>query len=332
MDAALQAFEGLIEYEVGEVTTGATFYMAEIYSTFSESLLDSERPTGLTAAELTEYEDAIEEEAFPFEERAIEVHEDNVEVMIAAGIYNRWIEQSFARLAALVPGRYAKEEQSLGFLGAIETFTYRAPGVVEPIVPAVGPAAEPESRRSRTAAQKGPTVRLDVLAGAGFTITDSGRVSAELRDRYLGAVGYLEQGLYERGVAELRAVTEQAPGLANPHVDLGIALGRTGDLEQAAASFEKAIAVSADHPIAHHELAAIYRKQGRFAAARASYEKALVLYPEFHLANRNLAILCDLYQRDYGCALRHYEAFQAFAPEDPQIQIWIADLKSRASP
>ena len=33
-------------YEVGEVTTAATFHMAEIYSSFSRSLLDSERPDG----------------------------------------------------------------------------------------------------------------------------------------------------------------------------------------------------------------------------------------------------------------------------------------------
>ena len=47
MDASLQEFERLISYEVGDVTTAATFYMAEIYSSFSRALLDSERPTGL---------------------------------------------------------------------------------------------------------------------------------------------------------------------------------------------------------------------------------------------------------------------------------------------
>ena len=140
--------------------------------------------------------------------------------MIAAGVYNRWIEQSFARLAALVPGRYAKEEQSIGLLGAIETFTYRAPGAAEPATRgAAGRRAR--GRRARAPAQKGPTIALDVLAGAGFTITDAARVSPELRDRYLAAIGYLEQGLYERGVAELEAVTELQPELANPHVDLG---------------------------------------------------------------------------------------------------------------
>jgi tetratricopeptide (TPR) repeat protein len=330
MDASLQEFERLISYEVGDVTTAATFYMAEIYASFSRSLLDSERPTNLPAAELAAYEDAIEEEAFPFEERAIEVHEANVAVMIAANVYNRWVEQSFARLAVLVPGRYAKEEQSMGLLGAIETFTYRHPSYVEPVV-AEPPAAEPD-RRARGQAPKGPTVRLDVLAGAGFTITDAARVAPELRERYLAAVGYLEQGLHERGVAELRAVTEQAPGLANPHVDLGIAYGRAGNLTRAAESLEQAVAVTADHPIALNELALIYRKQGRFADARSSYERALALYPDFHVASKNLAILCDLYQRDYGCALRHYQAYHALAPDDAQAAIWIADMEGRASP
>jgi tetratricopeptide (TPR) repeat protein len=326
MDASLKAFEGLIPYEVADVTTAATFYMAEIYSSFSKSLLDSERPTNLNAAELAEYQDVLEEQAFPFEERAIEVHEANVDVMVASGIYNKWVEQSFARLAVLMPGRYAKEEQSIGQLGAIETFTYRRPGAA-PADPAV--AADTETRRARAPAQKGPTIRLEVLAGAGFTITDAARVSPEVRDRYLAAVGFIEQGLYERGVAELEAVTKQQPELANPHVDLGIAYARTGRLAEAAASLERAVALSASHPIAHEELGLVYRKQARFADARAQYEQALALYPEFHLAHRNLGVLCDLYQRDYACALQHYEAYQALVPDDAQAAIWIADLKAR---
>ena len=92
-----------------------------------------------------------------------------------------------------------------------------------------------------------------------------------------------------------------------------------------------AVAVSAEHPIALNELALTYRKQGRFADARASYERALALYPEFHLANLNLAILCDLYQRDYGCALRHYAAYRALVPDDARVAGWITDVEGRAA-
>ena len=50
MDAAIKAFGDLVDYEVGDVTAAATFYMAEIYSNFSRSLVESERPADLDAA------------------------------------------------------------------------------------------------------------------------------------------------------------------------------------------------------------------------------------------------------------------------------------------
>ena len=126
MDAALEAFGRLVDYEVGEVTAAATFYMAELYFDFSRALNESERPTDLDPAELQDYEAALEEEAFPFEEKAIEVHEKNLELM-AAGVYNPWIEKSLARLAVLMPGRYAKAEASSGFIASIDTYAYQAP-------------------------------------------------------------------------------------------------------------------------------------------------------------------------------------------------------------
>ena len=73
---ARRTFEDLVTYEVADVTAAATYYIAEIYFEFSTSLLESERPEGLTEAEkVNDYELVIEEEAFPFEERSINVHE-----------------------------------------------------------------------------------------------------------------------------------------------------------------------------------------------------------------------------------------------------------------
>jgi hypothetical protein len=131
MDRAMQSFESLIDYEVAEVTAAATYYMAEIYYGFSRSLLESERPADLDAAAAADYELVIEEEAFPFEEQAIDVHEKNRE-LITAGVYNEWVEKSLEKLALLMPGRYAKSEMSSGFLPTIAVYAYRSPNAPDP--------------------------------------------------------------------------------------------------------------------------------------------------------------------------------------------------------
>jgi hypothetical protein len=121
---------------VGEVTAAATFYMAEVYSNFGRTLLESERPSSLNGAALQKYEDQLEEEAFPFEEKAIKVHEKNLELMSGGKLYNAWIEKSLGRLAQLMPGRYAKAEISSGYLASIDRYAYRSPSWREP-TPAV---------------------------------------------------------------------------------------------------------------------------------------------------------------------------------------------------
>jgi tetratricopeptide (TPR) repeat protein len=126
MQSALSTFEGLIDYGVSQVTAAATFYMAEIYGEFSRALLESERPTDLSAAALLDYEDVLEEEAFPFEEKTIAIHEKNLELM-STGVFNEWVEKSLDRLAIMMPGRYAKHEISTGPLESIDSYAYRKP-------------------------------------------------------------------------------------------------------------------------------------------------------------------------------------------------------------
>jgi cellulose synthase operon protein C len=127
MNAASAAFGKLVDYQVGEITAAATYYLGEIYQNFSRSLRESERPANLAGGKLQEYEDALDEEAFPFEEKAIKVHEKNLELMSGDRMFNTWIEKSLARLAELMPGRYAKAEISSGFLGSIDRYAYRSP-------------------------------------------------------------------------------------------------------------------------------------------------------------------------------------------------------------
>jgi TolA-binding protein len=111
MEDVIAAYTDAAEYGVAEVTTAATFRLGEVYQQFSSDLMDSERPSELGADALEQYEILLEEQAFPFEEKAIDLYMANVD-RTPNGVYDDWIRKSFERLASLMPARYAKEERS----------------------------------------------------------------------------------------------------------------------------------------------------------------------------------------------------------------------------
>jgi Flp pilus assembly protein TadD len=163
----------------------------------------------------------------------------------------------------------------------------------------------------------------------GLTITDHAWVGSGARGDFQRAVGLLEQQQYAAAIPVLVQVTEAAPKLTTPYIDLGIAYSRVGDLEHAKASLEKAVELNPRHPAALNELGVVYRKLGRFADARRSYEQALEQHPDFHFARLNLAILCDLYLADAKCALEQYERYAQAVPADEKAAMWLADLRNR---
>jgi tetratricopeptide (TPR) repeat protein len=116
MQKALDAYEKAADYDVAGVTTAATYEIAELYHELSRSLFDSQRPPELSDEELAQYDILLEEQAYPFEEKAIDVHEINA-ARTADGVYDEWIVKSLAQLAELVPARYAKEEIGERFVG-----------------------------------------------------------------------------------------------------------------------------------------------------------------------------------------------------------------------
>ena len=173
MKKAIDRFNSLLDYESGELTAAATFYLAEIYAHFSKALMKSERPVltfdyykvkpgdtlsaiakrsdcdvsriarennlnksnfivagkklkiprGLYPLELEQYELALEDQAYPFEEKAIKVHQSNL-ALVTKGVYNEWVEKSLQKLAKLVPARYDKPEETTGIVSSLETYMY----------------------------------------------------------------------------------------------------------------------------------------------------------------------------------------------------------------
>jgi TolA-binding protein len=118
MEKALAAYGSAAQYGVAEVTTAATFSMAELYRTFGKDLMESERPKKLKGEELEQYDVLLEEQAFPFEEKAIQIYEANA-ARARDGVYDEWVKKSFDALAKLKPARYAKAEVAAEFVREI---------------------------------------------------------------------------------------------------------------------------------------------------------------------------------------------------------------------
>lgn len=114
----LGMYERLMKYGVAEYTTEASHRIGAIYSQLSRDLMDSQRPKGLDELELEQYEILLEEQAFPFEEQAIEIFEANAQ-RSWTGTYDDWVKESFKELERLLPARYRKQEAVVEYSNAL---------------------------------------------------------------------------------------------------------------------------------------------------------------------------------------------------------------------
>jgi tetratricopeptide (TPR) repeat protein len=110
MESALTAFGAAADYGVPEVATAATYAIAEMYRKLAADLLVSERPRNLDEEAQEQYALLLEEQAYPFEEEAIELHEANAS-RAARGVFDESVRGSYAALAELKPARYRKSER-----------------------------------------------------------------------------------------------------------------------------------------------------------------------------------------------------------------------------
>lgn len=118
MQNAVNLYGRASAYGAAETATEATHGIAEIYREFSKALLDSERPRHLKPTELEQYKILLEDQAFPFEEKAIEFYETNL-THVRDGINDSWIQQSLARLKELFPARYTRQAKLERYINAL---------------------------------------------------------------------------------------------------------------------------------------------------------------------------------------------------------------------
>ncbi len=108
-ETAIAALLRAANYGEAGITTAATYEIGSVYRDFGRALLDSERPHHLDGDAMEQYQILLEEQADPFERKAIEAHEANLG-RIKNGHWDDWIHRSAASLTELAPGRYGKNE------------------------------------------------------------------------------------------------------------------------------------------------------------------------------------------------------------------------------
>ncbi len=115
---AIDAYEAVAAYQVAEFTTASTFRIGTLFTDLSGAIMDSDRPDGLSELEQAQYEILLEEQAFPFEEKAIALHEINMR-RSWEGVWDEWIQGSFGELGRLMPARFDKQELEVAYVESI---------------------------------------------------------------------------------------------------------------------------------------------------------------------------------------------------------------------
>ncbi|HXE95969.1 MAG TPA: tetratricopeptide repeat protein [Dongiaceae bacterium] len=176
----------------------------------------------------------------------------------------------------------------------------------------------------------GPSVVRFTDGREGFVITEPAGMDAQLRAEFDKAVAMIREGKHDKAIELLEKVIAQSPETTAPRINAAIAYRQINKPEQAEQHLKKALELIPGHPVASNEYGLLLRKAGRFTESRLIYEKSLKTFPEYQPIHRNLGVLCDLYLKDFSCAIEHYEIYGNAMPKDKQVKLWLADLNTRS--
>lgn len=111
---AIYRYEMAADYKILEFVTQSTYKTAELYQNFCDALLNSPLPQGLSGDEVQEYLAILKEQALPFKDLAMELHQGNIN-RSWQGEYNDWIAKSYQSMALLSPARFDKHEVEVDY-------------------------------------------------------------------------------------------------------------------------------------------------------------------------------------------------------------------------
>lgn len=110
MEKAISSLAKSSSFGFSDITTLANYELGELYRQFALALLESEVPKKLDGDVLEQYMILLEEQAYPFEEKAIAEYESNM-ALVGDGVWTPGVRKSLMALAKLAPAKYGKQPQ-----------------------------------------------------------------------------------------------------------------------------------------------------------------------------------------------------------------------------
>jgi protein O-mannosyl-transferase len=148
----------------------------------------------------------------------------------------------------------------------------------------------------------------------------------EVADTHLNAaISRAIAGDFDGAIAECRRAIEINPSFVDAYANMAKAYLSKGNLPEAETAARKAIEIAPNYPLGHYMLARALELSGQLSQAAAEYTAALATNPDdadahFHLAN----ILVQM--RQGPAAIDHYQASLAIDPRNKFAWVSLGDL------
>lgn len=155
-------------------------------------------------------------------------------------------------------------------------------------------------------------------------------VDSALMQSYEKGLSLMKAKKYQQAIDVFNGIIKKDADLAGPHINNGIAYRKLGKTEQARSELLLALKINPDSAIANNQLGVLHRNEGEFDKAKTAYSKSIAADKAYSSAYLNLGILCDLYLRDFSCAIDNYSKYQSLTGnKNKQVSIWVKDLQRR---
>ena len=198
--------------------------------------------------------------------------------------------------------------------------------------------AEQTKNEQQAADQKDSGTISEATAASELGLVDTSKpdpllnlvVAPEIKNIYKNAAAYIAQNKYNQAIGILQNALKTHQNVAGLYYLLAKSAWLNQQTDTAKSAIAQSVAIQPNNYYAYNLLGVIERSTGQFEAARSAYEKAISIYPGYPASYKNLAILADIYLRDYTLAMTNYKKYESLVGEtDEKLSGWIKDLERR---